>query len=88
MHKLFTKQSLLLMTQIEGPFENILGKGENAGNQHFLLFPQCFLPFTKQISNFQSPLFCLHMLSIWTNKNVGVWKGLSSLFTEHSSCIF
>ena len=22
--------------------ENILGKGENAGNQHFLLFPQCF----------------------------------------------
>ena len=25
------------------PFENIVGKGENAGNQHFLLFPQCFL---------------------------------------------
>ena len=22
--------------------ENILGKGENAGSQHFLLFPQCF----------------------------------------------
>ena len=22
--------------------ENILGKGENAGNQHFLLFPKCF----------------------------------------------
>ena len=22
--------------------ENILGKGENAGHQHFLLFPQCF----------------------------------------------
>ena len=26
-------------------FENIVGKGENAGNQHFLLFPQCFLPY-------------------------------------------
>ena len=25
-------------------FENILGKGGNAGIQHFLLFPQCFLP--------------------------------------------
>ena len=25
-------------------FENIVGKGENAGNQHFLLFPHCFLP--------------------------------------------
>ena len=22
--------------------ENIVGKGKNAGNQHFLLFPQCF----------------------------------------------
>ena len=22
--------------------ENILGNGENAGNQHFLLYPKCF----------------------------------------------
>ena len=48
------------------PFENIVGKGENAGNHHFLLFPQCFLPFSKQISIFWSHLFCcLQMLSIW-----------------------
>ena len=26
-----------------GRVENILVKGENAGYQHFLLFPQCFL---------------------------------------------
>ena len=26
-----------------GRKENIVGKGENAGYQHFLLFPQCFL---------------------------------------------
>ena len=25
-----------------GRVENIVGKGENAGYQHFLLFPQCF----------------------------------------------
>ena len=25
-----------------GRVENILGKGENAGYQHFLLFPECF----------------------------------------------
>ena len=25
-----------------GWVEDILGKGENAGNQHFLLFPKCF----------------------------------------------
>ena len=31
------------------PFENIVGKGENAGNQHFLFFPQCFLLFHIQI---------------------------------------
>ena len=27
-------------------FENLLGKGENAGNQHFLTFPKC-LHFSK-----------------------------------------
>ena len=26
-----------------GMVENIMGKGENAGHQHFLLFQQCFL---------------------------------------------
>ena len=25
-----------------GRIESIVGKGENAGYQHFLLFPQCF----------------------------------------------
>ena len=30
------------MTFDLGRVENIVGKGENAGNQHFLLFPQCF----------------------------------------------
>ena len=33
-------------------FENIVGKGENAGNQHFLLFPQYFLSFPHQTFNF------------------------------------
>ena len=56
------------MTLYKNPFENIVGKGENAGNQHFLLFPQCFLPFPKEFSNFLSHLFCcLQMLSIWTS---------------------
>ena len=30
-------------------FENIVEKEEHAGNQHFLLFPQFFLPFLWQI---------------------------------------
>ena len=33
----------------EEPFENIVGKEENAGYQHFLLFPQCFLAYETQL---------------------------------------
>ena len=37
----------MIMTQklefVLGRVENIVGKGENAGYQHFLLFPQYFL---------------------------------------------
>ena len=29
-------------------FQNIVGKGENAGNKHFLLFPQSFLLYQRQ----------------------------------------
>ena len=29
-------------------FENIVGKRENAGNQHFLLFSQCFLSYQRE----------------------------------------
>ena len=29
-------------SDVLGMVENILGKGENAGYQHFLLFPKCF----------------------------------------------
>ena len=49
---LCTSQSRLLTHHQMKAFENIVGKEENAGNQHFLLFPQCFLPFTKQTLRF------------------------------------
>ena len=43
--------------------ENIVRKRENAGYQHFLLFPRLFLPLQRQILIFQSHLFCrLQML--------------------------
>ena len=35
-----------------------MGKEENAGNQHFLLFPQCFLSYPEQILPFRSSLIC------------------------------
>ena len=31
-----------MMTFVFNRVENIVGKGENAGYKHFLLFPQCF----------------------------------------------
>ena len=40
-------QSRLLSTLKEKVLENIVRKGENVGNQHFLLSPQCFLPETN-----------------------------------------
>ena len=57
----------LLTTLYKKPFENIVEKGENAGNQHFLLFQQYFLPLPRQISAFESHLFCrLQILSVWS----------------------
>ena len=39
---LFATQSRLLTTLKKKALENTVRKGENAGNQHFLLFAQCF----------------------------------------------
>ena len=43
-----TTQSRLLTTLPKEPFQIIVGKGEIAGDQHFLLFPQCVLPYQRQ----------------------------------------
>ena len=43
-NKLFTAQSDLT-TFKKKPYKSTVGKGENTGNQHFLLLPQCFLAF-------------------------------------------
>ena len=55
------------------PFENIVGKGENAGNQHFLIFPQYFLPVLQRISVRKLHLF----LSSADAFNLGLSKILS-----------
>ena len=38
-----------------GREENMVEKGENAGYQHFLLFPQCFLTLYHTIPTFNDP---------------------------------
>ena len=47
--KPFTKQSQLLMLLSRDPFENIVEKTENGGNQHFFLFQKYLLPCERQI---------------------------------------
>ena len=47
----FTSQSL---TYNNLEKEAFLRKGENAGNLHFVLIPQCFLLFSKQTKILQS----------------------------------
>ena len=42
----FTTQSLLLTTLYKRRFEKSVGEGENAGNQHSLLFPHQGLKLT------------------------------------------
>ena len=55
-------------TGVQKPFENIVGKEENAGNQHFLLFSQCFLSCERQLWCFKQHLICrLQMLPIWAS---------------------
>ena len=52
----------------EKTFENILGKGWNAGNQHFLLFLQSFLPNQRHQPSSELHSIChLQMLWIWTS---------------------
>ena len=53
----FVTQSRLLTAFKKKHFEIIEGRGENAGNQRFLLFPQCFIRFLNKISLFFSAAF-------------------------------
>ena len=67
--KLLTTHSQILTNLKKKPFENIVRKGENAGNQHFLLFLQCFQPFPRKIAIFELHLFCHQQI-------FSVWNGL------------
>ena len=77
------------MTLENKPFENNVGKGENAGNQHFLLFPQCFLPIPKRNFVFnrfpkQAQVFtCLQYKSFENTMRKGEIALFPSVFSTH-----
>ena len=61
---LFTTQYLLKDPERE-VVRTHCGKGENAGNQHFLLFPQCFQTYQRQKSSLDLLVLShLQMLSV------------------------
>ena len=37
---------------LKKPLKHIVEKKKNVGNQHFPLFPQCFIPYQRQSSSF------------------------------------
>ena len=52
------------MTLIMKHFDNIAGKGGNADNQHFLLFPECCLPKSKPAISFHQHLKKFKLASV------------------------
>ena len=55
---LFTTQSRLLTALYKKSFKNIVGKGENAGNQHFFSFSHnVFYPFQNKFQVFSHIYF-------------------------------
>ena len=63
---------LTFKDHLEEGLGNTVGKGENAGNHHFLLFQHCFLLFQAEKSSFKQFVICrLQSLSIWSvNQNL------------------
>ena len=62
-YKPFIKLSLILTSLEKASFTKHYWKGENAGNQHFLLLPQCFLLYKQQILPFQ-PYLISHLQTL------------------------
>ena len=63
------------------PFENILRKGEIVGNQHFLIFPECFLSYSREIAHYVSHIKILICYAFNLDKR----EILSSGAEPHSS---
>ena len=64
------------MTLKKKAIANIVEKGENAGNQQFLLFQQCFLYFQRKNSVFLVPLLSANSFNSDRSRIVLVGKGV------------
>ena len=63
--------------------ESTVENRENAGNQHFLLFPQFFLLCQREAESFKQHLiFRLQMLLIWSWQILSFGKGLNNFMSN------
>ena len=72
-----------------------MGKGEIARNEHFLLFPQCCLPFWRTFwHNYQIWNCRLQTFSVWKSLKFVVWESNNSCMLSYRlnemlcTCIF
>ena len=56
-----------------------MGTGENAGNQQFLLFPQCFLPYQRNINLLTVKLISANAFNLVVSKILLLGKELLHL---------
>ena len=76
----------LWMTLGKKTYENIEGKEENAGNQHFLHFPQYFLHYQRKIVPFRLQLNCgLQMFSDLVKAKFWHTVGLSNIHVSFNT---
>ena len=86
MDKLFAKPEWVFTTLEKKASENILGKGGNACNQHFLLFPNISYTSQNKFQILSHLSYRLQMLSVWTIlKTLSFGKGLSASNFRDSS---
>ena len=80
-----TIQSRLLTTLKKKALENTVGKEENAGNQHFLLFPTVFssLPQREIVILATFNLWSANAFNFVMSKNLSFGKGFTDFFFSY-----
>ena len=71
----------MIMNFVSERVEDIVGTGENARNQHFLLFPQCF---QKTFCSGSSGLYGKELMRLrdkWHQTNHHYYSGLLTIYS-------
>ena len=73
-----------MMKLLQDRVGNILGKGENATHQHFLLFPQCFRKPSSSGSSLYGTELTLNPLP---DDKILVWSKLKQVADDILKCV-